>query len=46
MSLSLDPIIKSIEQLPAPEQERIRRWLDETGTPKGERNASQPHYNR
>lgn len=46
MSLSLDQIIKSIEQLPAPEQERIRRWLDENGTPSGERNASQPHANR
>src|SRR5678816_292675 len=45
MSLSLDQI-KSIEQLPAPEQERIRRWLDENGTPKRERNASQPHANR
>lgn len=28
MTLSFDQIIKSIEQLPAPEQERIRRWLD------------------
>ena len=28
MSLSFDQIIKSIEQLPAPEQERIRRWLE------------------
>jgi hypothetical protein len=46
MSLSLDQIIKSIEQLPAPEQERIRRWLAENGTPNGERNASQPHANR
>jgi hypothetical protein len=46
MSLSLDQIIKSIEQLPAPEQERIRRWLDENGTPNRERNASQPHANR
>ena len=46
MSLSFDQIIKSIEQLPAPEQERIRRWLDEKGTPNGERNASQPHANR
>jgi hypothetical protein len=45
-SLSLDQIIKSIEQLPAPEQERIRRWLDENGTPNRERNASQPHANR
>jgi hypothetical protein len=46
MSLSFDQIIKSIEQLPAAEQERIRRWLDEKGTPNGARNASQPHANR
>lgn len=46
MSLSFDQIIKSIEQLSAPEQERIRRWLDENGTPNRERNASQPHANR
>jgi hypothetical protein len=46
MSLSLDQINKSIEQLPAPEQERIRRWLDENGTPNRERNASQPPANR
>jgi hypothetical protein len=46
MRLSLDQIIKSIEQLPAREQERIRRWLNEKGTPNGERNASQPHADR
>src|ERR1051326_5051266 len=46
MSLSFDEIIKTIEQLPAPEQERIRRWLDENVTPNGERNASQPRANR
>ena len=46
MSLSFDQIIKSIEQLPAPERERIRRWLDENGTPNGARNASQRHANR
>jgi Family of unknown function (DUF5678) len=46
MSLSLDQTIKSIEQLPAPEQERIRQWLDENGTPNGERIPSQPHANR
>jgi hypothetical protein len=46
MSPSFDEIIKSIDQLPAPEQERIRRWLDENGTQNGERNASQPHANR
>jgi hypothetical protein len=36
MSLSFDEIIKSIEQLPASEQERIRRWLDENGAMNGE----------
>src|SRR5215212_5568636 len=46
MSLSLDQIIKSIEQLPAPEQERIRRWLDEKGTLNGEGNASQAQADR
>src|SRR5918996_2225813 len=46
MNLTFDQIIKSIEQLPAPEQERIRRWLDEKGTPNGERNAAQPHADR
>jgi Family of unknown function (DUF5678) len=46
MSLSFDQIIKSIEQLPAPEQERIRRWLDEKGTPNGEGYASQANTNR
>ena len=44
MSLSFEQIIKSIEQLPAPEQERIRRWLDENGTSNGD--ASQAHPNR
>jgi len=36
MTRSFDQIIKSIEQLSAPEQERIRRWLDarETSTEK------------
>jgi hypothetical protein len=46
MSLSFDQIIKSIEQLPAPEQERIRQWLDEKGATNGEGNASQAHANR
>ena len=43
---SFDQIIKSIEQLPAAEQEKIRRWLDEKGTSNGEENASQAHANR
>ncbi len=46
MSRSFDQIIKSIEQLPASERERIRRWLDEKGTPNGEGNASQAHADR
>ena len=43
---SLDQIIKSIEQLPASEQERIRQWLDEKGTSNGEENTSQVHGSR
>ena len=35
MSLSVDQIIKSIEQLPAAERERIRRWLEEKETSNG-----------
>ncbi|HEV2834290.1 MAG TPA: DUF5678 domain-containing protein [Pyrinomonadaceae bacterium] len=46
MSLSFDQIIKSIEELPVPEQERIRRWLDEKGTSNGEDDGSQEHANR
>src|SRR6185312_6918799 len=46
MNPSLDQIIKSIEQLPAAEQERIRRWLDEKGMSNGEEDASQAHDNR
>lgn len=46
MNPSFDQIIKSIEQLPASEQERIRRWLDEHGTTNGEANGSQAHTNR
>jgi len=41
---SFDQIIKSIEQLPAPDQERIRRWLDEKSN--GEEDASQAYANR
>ena len=40
MSLSFDQIIKSIEQLPASEQERIRRWLDEKKTSNGDNSQS------
>jgi len=46
MNSSFDQIIKSIEQLPASEQQRIRRWLDEKGTSNGEENNSQAHANR
>jgi len=43
---SFDQIIKSIEQLPAAEQERIRRWLDEKGPSNGEEGASQANASR
>ena len=46
MALSFDQIIKSIAQLPAAEQERIRRWLEEKGTTNGEGQGSQAHANR
>jgi Family of unknown function (DUF5678) len=46
MNLSFEQIIKSIEQLPVPEQERIRRWLDAKGTSNGEIDASQAHADR
>ena len=46
MTLSFDQIIKSIEQLPAPEQERIRRWLESKGATNGGRRGSQAHANR
>ena len=46
MNSSFDQIIKSIEQLPAPEQERIRRWLDEKGTANGKRDGSQTNATR
>lgn len=45
MSLSFDQIIKSIEQLPATEQERIRRWLDEKEPSNGQ-DTSQANPNR
>ena len=44
--LSVDQIIKSIAQLPAAEQERIRRWLEEKGATNGEEQGSQAHGNR
>jgi hypothetical protein len=43
---SFDQIIKSIEQLPAAEQERIRRWLEDKGGTNGEGHGSQAHANR
>lgn len=46
MSLSVDEIIKSIEELPAAERERIRRWLEDKRAANGERRALQAHENR
>jgi Family of unknown function (DUF5678) len=46
MSLSFDQIIKSIEQLPAPEQERIRRWLDKKVIRSGDVDISEAQTNR
>ena len=43
---SLDQIIKSIEQLPTAEQEKIRRWLEDKGATNGESHGSQAHANR
>jgi len=43
---SVDQIIKSIEQLPAAEQERIRRWLDEKSAQNGDGNDSLAQSNR
>jgi hypothetical protein len=37
---SFNQIIKSIEQLPAAEQEGIRRWLKDKGTTNGEGHGS------
>ena len=44
--LSVDQIIKSIAQLPAAEQERIRRWLEEKGATNGQGHGSQADANR
>ena len=46
MTPSFDQIIKSIEQLAEPEQERIRRWLDDRGTSNGEGNGSSAQAGR
>lgn len=43
---SFDQFIKSIEQLPAAEQEKIRRWLDEKGMSNGESVGSHGDNNR
>ena len=43
---SFDQIIKSIEQLPAAEQERIRQWLEENGATNEERHVSLARPNR
>lgn len=43
MTISFDQIIKSIEQLPTSDQERIRQWLDEKGASNGEENTSPAH---
>ena len=44
--LSVDQIIKSIAQLPAAEQEKIRQWLEEKGATNREGPDSQAHANR
>jgi hypothetical protein len=44
--LSVDEIIKSIAQLPAAEQQRIRRWLEEKGATNREGQGSQAQANR
>ena len=46
MTLSVDQIIKSIEKLPAAEQERIRQWLEDKGAKNGEGHGSQAQPNR
>jgi len=46
MNPSFDQIIKSIEQLPASDQERIRRWLVEHETSNGGENGSPANTNR
>jgi Family of unknown function (DUF5678) len=46
MTPSFDQIIKSIEQLSAPEQERIRRWLDARETSNEKETGSQAQAER
>ena len=46
MTLSVDEILKTIAQLPAAEQERIRRWLEEKRATNGGGHGSQAHANR
>ena len=46
MNPSFDQIIKSIKQLPAAKQERIRQLLEEKRATNGERHGSQTHSNR
>ena len=46
MISSFDQIIKSIEQLPVEEQQRIRQWLEDKGTTNGEGHSSRAHANR
>lgn len=43
---SFDQIIKSIEQLPAREQERVRRWLEDKVASNGEADSTQANANR
>ena len=46
MGLNFDQIIKSIEQLPEPDQERIRRWLETKEASNGDADISQAHVSR
>jgi len=46
MTLSVDQVLKSIAQLPAAEQERIRRWLEEKRATNEVGHGSQAHANR
>jgi|ERR1700752_25804 len=46
MTLSVDQIIKSIEQLPATEQERIRRWLEDKAASNSQGDSSEANANR
>jgi uncharacterized protein DUF5678 len=46
MALSFDEIIKSIEQLPTPEQEKIRQCLEQKGATNGEDHGSHAYPDR